>query len=152
MAWNLMESEGDWTEKKHRATYMLDSADDISDPPDEAAGLAPGSVCYTADLAEIWQLNSSNEWVQTGTGATVDNISSGGNSGNEGLPADGPGVDPDPNAPITEDPEAGDGGSSGTGGGDPDPDIPIVEDPGGDETGGGSSGTDPVIPEVEADP
>lgn len=66
MGWKKIESDGDWTEQKHRATYMLGSAADINSPPEENSQLDAGSIAYTADLANIWQKNASGQWVKVG--------------------------------------------------------------------------------------
>ncbi len=63
--WTLMESDGNWTNGKHRATYLLDTAGDISTPPEEDDQLSAGSVAYTADLGSIWLKDSNGNWVST---------------------------------------------------------------------------------------
>lgn len=40
--------------------YILDNAEDITDITDECA---PGSLAYTADLSDVWQLSPSGTWV-----------------------------------------------------------------------------------------
>lgn len=66
MAWHQIESDGNWTHKRHKASYMLDSAGDINNPPDENDQLAEGSVAYTADMLNIYQKNASGQWVKVG--------------------------------------------------------------------------------------
>lgn len=66
MAWAKIESEGTWVGEKHRATFLIDTAGDISDPPDENSQLAPGSIAYTADLKSIYQKDRSGNWQQIG--------------------------------------------------------------------------------------
>jgi len=66
MAWKLIETEGDWTDRAHRATYMVDSAADIPSPPDENSLLSAGSVAYTADLTQMWQKDGNGQWVKVG--------------------------------------------------------------------------------------
>jgi len=66
MAWTKIDSDGDWTEHKHKATFMLDSVLDIVSPPSENSQLDAGSIAYTADMANIWQKNASGQWVKVG--------------------------------------------------------------------------------------
>lgn len=66
MAWVKIESEGDWTDGKHRASFLLGSAADIYSPPAENDKLAPGSIAYTADLTSMWQKNDGGQWVKVG--------------------------------------------------------------------------------------
>ena len=66
MAWTKIESEGDWTNGKHRAEYMIGTSADINSPPEENNKLLPGSIAYTADLTNMWQKNASGQWVKVG--------------------------------------------------------------------------------------
>ena len=66
MAWTKIDSDGDWTEQKHKATFILDSVLDIVSPPSENSQLDAGSIAYTADMANIWQKNASGQWVKVG--------------------------------------------------------------------------------------
>lgn len=66
MGWHILESDGDWTGNTHRATYLLDAAGDIGTPPAENTQLAPGSIAYTADMANMWQKDGNGSWVKVG--------------------------------------------------------------------------------------
>jgi len=66
MAWKLIESDGDRTDKVFKGEYMLGSAADINSPPTENSRLEAGSLAYTADLTNIWQKNASGQWVKVG--------------------------------------------------------------------------------------
>lgn len=66
MAWKLIETEGDWTDRTHRATYMVDSEADIPNPPANNAKLGAGSVAYTADMTKMWQKDGNGQWVKVG--------------------------------------------------------------------------------------
>ena len=66
MAWTLIESDGDWTENMHTASYMVDNETDIASPPKENEMLRAGSIAYTANLKNIWQKNANGTWVKVG--------------------------------------------------------------------------------------
>ena len=61
MAWTLIDGNNNIAKDADPMTFMVGSADDLASGPEYDVPV--GSIAYTADLANIWQMNQSGNWV-----------------------------------------------------------------------------------------
>lgn len=63
MAYSIIKHDTYETGRVHdqREAFLIDAADDVKDLP---ADSAPGSIAYTADNTQAWQMSPSKVWVE----------------------------------------------------------------------------------------
>ena len=51
--------KGDGYQRSNVYTFMIEDASDLEDLPGD---IAPGSICYTADMSLMYMFGLDNEW------------------------------------------------------------------------------------------
>ena len=65
MAWHLTERGNEYNQYSNYSEFLLDSADDINNVPEDA-DYSPGSIAHTAGYRKIWEADSQLNWVEIG--------------------------------------------------------------------------------------